>query len=89
MAAYDRPMLESAAMLKTTRISVTVERALLERIRELTGKDVRLSALFSDALRDEIHRLEMIEQLNEWEREDPISPEDRKAGERLWHAIAE
>jgi hypothetical protein len=80
-------MLESAAMPKTTRVSVTVESALLERLRELAGTNPRLSKLFSDAVQNEIHRFEMIRLLDEWELEDPISPEDRKAGQRLWHRI--
>lgn len=80
-------MLESAAMPKTTRVSVTVEQALLDEFRELAGESVKLSAIVSEALRDEIRRLGMLAYLDEREREHPISPEEREAGERLWRAI--
>jgi post-segregation antitoxin (ccd killing protein) len=79
-------MLESAAMPKT-RISVTVERALLDEFKEAAGKDAQLSALVSEALRREIRRLGMLALLDEMERKNPISAEGRAAGERLWQAI--
>jgi hypothetical protein len=76
-------MLESAAMQKA-RISVTVDRALLNEFRHVAGKDARLSAVVSQALRREINRLGMLALLEEWEREDPISPKNRAAGDRKW-----
>jgi len=79
-------MLESAAMPKT-RISVTVERALLDEFKHVAGKDAKLSEVVSFALRDEIRRLGLIALLDEWERKNPISDEGRAAGERLWQAI--
>jgi len=78
-------MLESAAMPKT-RISVTVERALLDEFRQTAGKDAKLSALVSDALRREIRRLGMLALLEEMERENPSSAKSRAAGERLWRS---
>ncbi|HEX3466235.1 MAG TPA: hypothetical protein VHS78_19460 [Candidatus Elarobacter sp.] len=80
-------MLESAAMPKTTRVSVTIDRALLDELKQLAGEPVKLSALFTQAVRDEINRLGMLELLAEMEREDPISPEGRAAGDRLWKRI--
>ena len=79
-------MLESAAMPKT-RISVTVERALLDEFKQVAGKDAKLSEVVAEALRDEIRRLGLIALLDEWERENPISEEGRAAGEKLWQAI--
>lgn len=79
-------MLESAAMPKT-RISVTVERALLDEFKQTAGKDAKLSALVSAALRREINRLGMLALLEEMERENPISAKGRAAGEKLWQAI--
>jgi hypothetical protein len=79
-------MLESAAMPKT-RITVTVERALLDEFKQIAGKDAKLSEVMSFALRYEIRRLGQLALLEEWEREDPSSPEERAAGERLWKAI--
>jgi hypothetical protein len=79
-------MLESAAMPKT-RISITVERALLDEFKQVAGKDAKLSEVVSEALRDEIRRLGLIALLDEWERRNPISAEGRAAGEKLWQAI--
>jgi hypothetical protein len=79
-------MLESAAMPKT-RISVTVERALLDEFKRAAGKDAKLSDVVSEALRDEVRRLGLLALLDEWERENPISEEGRAAGEKLWQAI--
>ncbi len=76
-------MLESAAMPKA-RVSVTIERTLLDELKELGGNDVKLSALLSEAIRDEIRRLGMLAYLQERERAHPISPKNREAGERLW-----
>jgi len=70
-----------------TRVSVTVERALLDELKQLAGPDFKLSAVVSEAIRDEIRRLGMIALIDEMEREDPLSPADREAGERLWQAI--
>ncbi|HEV2739449.1 MAG TPA: hypothetical protein VGU66_12775 [Candidatus Elarobacter sp.] len=78
-------MLESAAMPKA-RISVTVERALLDEFKQVAG-DAKLSEVVSEALRDEIRRLGLLALLDEWERESPISEEGRAAGEKLWQAI--
>jgi hypothetical protein len=79
-------MLESAAMPKT-RITVTVERALLDEFKQVAGKDAKLSEIFCLALRDEIKRLNLIALFDEWERDNPISAEGRAAGEKLWQAI--
>ena len=81
-------MLESAAMPKTTRVSVTIDRALLDEFKQLTEGQVKLSALFAEAVQNEVDRLGMIALLDELEREDPISPESREAGERLWQKIS-
>jgi hypothetical protein len=80
-------MLESAAMPKTTRVSVTIDRGLLDELKELAGGEPKLSALFVNAVRREINRLGMLQLLDEMEREDPMTPEGRAAGERLWKAI--
>jgi len=80
-------MLKSAAMPKTTRVSVTVDRALLDEFREMAGRDAKLSAIVSEALRDEIYRLRLRAYLEEQEREHPSSPEGRAAGERLWNTV--
>jgi hypothetical protein len=79
-------MLESAAMPKTG-ISVTVERALLDEFKQVAEGDVTLSEIVSEALRAEIRRMGMIALLDEWERDDPPSADERAAGERLWKAI--
>lgn len=79
-------MLLSAAMPKT-RLSVTIERELLDELKKLSGNDVKPSELFSEAVRDEIRRLEMLALLDEMDRRDPLTPEDCEAGDRLWEAI--
>ncbi|MDB5070935.1 MAG: hypothetical protein JWM87_2046 [Candidatus Eremiobacteraeota bacterium] len=70
-----------------TRVSVTVEREVLDEFKELAGKDAKLSAVMTEALRREIRRLGMLAYLEEREREHPISPEGRAAGERLWKTV--
>jgi hypothetical protein len=70
-----------------TRVSVTIERALLDELKKAAGQEIKLSELFSDAIRDEIRRLGMLALLDEWERENPSSPEDIEAGERLWQRL--
>jgi hypothetical protein len=77
-------MLESAAMPKT-RISVTVDRALLDEFKHVAGPNARLSELVSEALRDQIRRLGMLALLDEMERKKPSSAKNRAAGERLWN----
>lgn len=80
-------MLKSAAMPKTTRVSVTIDRALLDELKQLSGGHMKLSALFTEAVQDEINRLGMLALLAEKEREDPMTPEGRAAGDRLWERI--
>jgi hypothetical protein len=80
-------MLESAAMPKTTRVSVTIDRTLLDELKELTGGELKLSKLFAEAVQDEINRLGMLQLLAEMERENPMTPEGRTAGDRLWERI--
>ena len=70
-----------------TRISVRVDRALLDEYREAAGDQADLSELMAESLRIEIRRFGMLALLDEWEREDPISAEDRAAGDRLWKEI--
>ena len=48
----------------------------------------KLSAFFAQAVQNEVDRLGLIALLDELEREDPISPESRAAGERLWQRIS-
>jgi hypothetical protein len=74
--------------IPTRRISVTVERPLIDEIIQLAGNDVTLSAVVTDALRVHARRLGMLAYLDELDRENPISPEQREAGERLWQQIA-
>jgi hypothetical protein len=49
---------------------------------------MKLSALFAAAVQDEVNRRGMIALLDELEREHPLSPEGRAAGERLWQRIS-
>jgi post-segregation antitoxin (ccd killing protein) len=70
-----------------TRITVTVDRALLEKYRQAAGNDANLSAIVAMSLEDEIHRYEWLALLDEWDRENPISIEERAAGERLVQEI--
>ena len=74
-------------MAKTVKISVTVDQATLDEVKRLEGKDLDLSAIFHDALTSLLHRHRMLALLDELERENPSSPEDRAAGERLWQKM--
>jgi Arc/MetJ-type ribon-helix-helix transcriptional regulator len=70
----------------TKRISVTLERELLDEIKQLAGKKT-LSAVVNEALRAEARRLGWLAYFEEREREKPISPKGRAAGERLWKTV--
>ncbi len=70
-----------------TRISVRVDPALLDEYRQAPGDRADLSELMAESLRIEIHRFGWLALLDEWERENPISEEDRAAGERLCQEI--
>jgi post-segregation antitoxin (ccd killing protein) len=70
-----------------TRISVRVDSALLDEYRRKAGDNVNLAAAVEDGIHWEIRRIDGLAWLDELEREDPISDEDRAAGERLWQEI--
>jgi hypothetical protein len=73
--------------MATTKISVSVDSKVLSDLkRRLPGK-FNLSALLNDALRERLHRYEMIEVLEQMNREDPPSEADEIAGEELWQQI--
>ena len=81
-------MLKSAAMPKTTRVSVSIDRAILDEFKQITGGSLRLSTVFAEAVQDEINRLGMLALLDEMDREDPISPETRAKAARQWERIS-
>ncbi len=73
--------------MATTKISVSVDsQVLLDLKRRLPGK-VNLSALLNEALRERLHRIEMIAVLEQMNREDPPTEADEIAGEELWQQI--
>jgi hypothetical protein len=74
-------------MMATTKISVSVDADTLAALKSLLPAPFNLSALLNDALRDRLHRLEMIALLEEMNREDPPSQADEIAGEALWQRI--
>lgn len=74
--------------MATTRISIKVDRKLLDEVRRRAGKDFKLSALVDEVLRGQIPRFRLLALLDEMDREAPISPEDQAKGERLWERIA-
>jgi post-segregation antitoxin (ccd killing protein) len=59
-----------------TRVYVTVDRALLDELKQAAGKELDLSGLASNALRWEIRRIRHQAQLDEMDRERRISAED-------------
>lgn len=77
-------MLESAAMPKTTRVSVTIDRALWDEFQQVTEGKLKASTLFAEAVRREINRLGMLALLDEMDREDPPTPEQRTKAARQW-----
>jgi hypothetical protein len=77
-------MLESAAMPKTTRVSVTIDRALWDEFQQVTEGKLKASALFAEAVRDEINRLGMLALIEEMDHEDPPTPEQRAKAARKW-----
>src|SRR5665213_2253517 len=74
-------------MSKAAKISITVDGATLDEVKRLVGKDANLSAVFSEALKNHVHRLRMLALLDEMERELPMTPKGRAAGEKLWRAM--
>src|SRR5665213_3841950 len=74
-------------MSKAAKISITVDGATLDEVKRLVGKDANLSAVFSEALKNHVHRLRMLALLDEMEREHPMTPKGRAAGEKLWRAM--
>jgi hypothetical protein len=77
-------MLESAAMPKTTRVSVTIDRALWDEFQQATEGKLKPSMLFAEAVQDEINRLGMLALIEEMDREDPPTPEQRAKAARKW-----
>jgi post-segregation antitoxin (ccd killing protein) len=71
----------------TTKISVTVDTETLERIKQFLPGNFNLSAILNEALRDQLHRHEMLALLDEMDRDDPMSEADDEAGETLWQQI--
>jgi hypothetical protein len=77
-------MLESAAMPKTTRVSVTIDRALWDEFQQVTEGKLKPSALFAEAVQGEINRLGMLALIEEWDREEPPTLEERAKAARKW-----
>ncbi len=73
--------------MATTKISVTVDTAMLERMKHFLPGKFNLSAVLNEALRDQVHRYEMLALLDELDREDPVSEAGEIAGEKLWQRI--
>ncbi len=67
--------------MATTKISVTVDTEVLERMKHFLPGKFNLSALLNEALRDQVHRHEMLALLDEMDRENPISAAGDIAGE--------
>jgi hypothetical protein len=67
------------------KISITIETERLEEFHRLADPEAGFSAVIGDVVRREAKRLQMIAILDEMERENPISDEDRKRGEASWH----
>jgi post-segregation antitoxin (ccd killing protein) len=70
-------------MGKAQKLSVTVDSDVLAEIRAL-APELKVSFLVDDALKQKLTRLRAIALLDEWERESPISDEERRIGDRLW-----
>jgi hypothetical protein len=81
-------MLESAAMPKTTRVSVTIDRALWEEFQQVTEGNLKPSTLFAEAVQDEIKRLGMLALIEEMDREDPLTPEQRAKAAQRWRELS-
>ncbi len=73
--------------MATTKISATVDTDVLERIKQFLPGRFNLSAILNEALRDQLHRYEMLALLDEMDRESPISPAGEIAGDTLWQRI--
>jgi hypothetical protein len=56
-------------------------------VKRLAGAGISLSAIIDEALRVELHRLRTKALLDEMEARNPISPEERAAGEEIWRQI--
>jgi post-segregation antitoxin (ccd killing protein) len=70
-------------MGKAQKLSVTVDSDVLAEIRAL-APELKVSFLVDDALKQKLTRLRAIALLDEWERETPISDEERRIGDQLW-----
>jgi hypothetical protein len=81
-------MLESAAMPKTTRVSVTIDRALWDEFKQATEGKLKPSTLFAEAVQDEINRLGLLTLIEEMDREDPPTPEQRAKAARQWQRLS-
>jgi hypothetical protein len=71
----------------TTKISVSVDSKVLSDLKRFLPGKHNLSALLNEALRERLHRFEMIAVLEQMNREDPPSEVDELAGEALWDSI--
>ncbi|HEX3468758.1 MAG TPA: hypothetical protein VHT05_11835 [Candidatus Elarobacter sp.] len=74
-------------MAKTRKISVTIDRMTLDEVKRIAGRDSSVSAVLAEALRMHLKRLQMIALIDQWERDDPSSPEQIAAGEKLWQEM--
>ena len=59
----------------------------LEEVKRIAGRDGSVSAVLAEALKKHLKRLQLIALLDQWEREDSISPAGRAAGEKLWQEM--
>jgi hypothetical protein len=74
-------------VMATKKVSVTVDAATLDEGRKLAGNDFKLSSFVDDVLRAQVHRFRLLALLDQMDERDPISPEERAEGMRLWQRI--
>ena len=72
---------------KARKVSITIDGVALDEFKRITGNERNLSATLSDALKKHLKRLQLIALLEQWEAEDPSTPQDVASGERLWQEM--
>jgi hypothetical protein len=70
-----------------TKVSVTVDADTLREVRKIAGKRASLSSIIDEGLRLQLHRMRMLELLDEMDARNPIDPVEQAAGEKLWAEI--
>jgi len=70
-------------MGRSRKLSVSVDGATLDELKVLIP-GITVSFLVDEALRQRLARARLLRLLDEWDAESPISPDERREGEKLW-----